>query len=154
MIEIYFDGACGPKNPGGTAAWGFLIKKNGTTVFKNSKVIGSGEGMTNNLAEYHALLAALKFLTTSNQPSIANHQLAIYTDSNLVYNMVAKKWGWNKKKTVWHPHKNHPHLKKLLFETLELLKNFEYEIKWIPREKNQEADTLSKKPLQEMGINV
>jgi len=153
MIEIYFDGACGPKNPGGTAAYGFLIKNNGEKIFEDAKIIGSGSGMTNNLAEYHGLVSALKYLT-SHQSPITNHQLIIYTDSNLVFNMISKNWGWSKKKTIWRPHKNHPHLKKLLFEALELLENFDYQIKWIPREQNQAADDLSKKPLIAAGINV
>lgn len=150
MIEIYFDGACGPKNPGGTAAYGFLIKDDGKVVFEDAKVIGMGDGMTNNLAEYQGLVSALKYLKTRK----STHLLTIYTDSNLVFNMVAKNWGWSKKKTIWKPHKDHPHLKKLLFEALELLENYKYQIKWIPREQNQEADDLSKRPLQEMGINV
>lgn len=27
MIELYFDGACEPINPGGTASYGWLLKK-------------------------------------------------------------------------------------------------------------------------------
>jgi len=153
MIEIYFDGACGPKNPGGTAAYGFLIKNDGKILFEDAKIIGSGDGMTNNLAEYQGLISALKYLKTSKIRESVN-SLMIYTDSNLVFNMVAKNWGWTKKKTIWKPHKDYPHLKKLLFEALEILENFKYQIKWIPREENQEADDLSKKPLQEVGINV
>jgi ssDNA-binding Zn-finger/Zn-ribbon topoisomerase 1 len=44
------------------------------------------------------------------------------------------------------------YLKPLLEEALNLLKGFEYEIKWIPREENQEADELSKEPLVKTGI--
>ena len=143
MIEIYFDGACEPINPGGTASYGYLIKNNGQTIKKESKIIGKGAGMTNNLAEYHGLVSALKTLKTLR----LSDSLTIYTDSKLVFNMVAKNWGWNKNKTVWHPHKEHPHLKKLLFEALALLENFKYQIKWIPREQNQQADDLSKKHL-------
>lgn len=149
MIEIYFDGACEPVNPGGTASYGFVIKQDGKIIAQQSKIVGSGTGMTNNLAEYHGLLAALKYLT-SNQ--LTRNQLNIYTDSNLVFNMISQNWGWSKKKTIWRPHKDHPHLKKLLFEALELLEKFDYQIKWIPREQNSLADSLSKKPLLEAGI--
>jgi ribonuclease HI len=153
MIEIYFDGACEPINSGGTAAYGFLIKKDNKTIFEDAKIIGSGDGMTNNLAEYQGLVSALHYLT-NQQSELAKHPLTIFTDSNLVYNMISKNWGWNKKKTVWQPHKNHPHLKKLLFEALLLLEKFNYQIKWIPREQNQRADYLSKKPLFEAGLNT
>lgn len=150
MFEIYFDGACEPINPGGTATYGFLIKKDGKIIAKEAKIIGHGQGMTNNLAEYHGLIAALKKFTslqTNNLTRQLTNKLTIYTDSSLVFNMLAKNWGWNKKKTVWHPHKDHPHLKKLLFEALALLKNLNYQTKWIPREQNQLADDLSKQPL-------
>jgi len=143
MIEIYFDGACEPVNPGGTASYGYLIKNNGRIIKKESKIIGEGTGMTNNLAEYHGLLAALKYLSANKFAKSVN-SLIIFTDSKLVFNMVAKNWGWNKNKTVWHPHKNHPHLKKLLFDALKLLENFQYSIRWVPREQNQDADELSK----------
>jgi len=145
MVEIYFDGACEPINPGGTASYGFVIKKDGRIIAQESKIVGRGAGMTNNLAEYNGLIAALKTLLTLR--TLKTDSLVIYTDSNLVYNMISKNWGWSKKKTVWHPHKDHPHLKKLLFEALELLEKFNYTIKWIPREKNQQADHLSKKLL-------
>ncbi|PJE60716.1 hypothetical protein COU86_02815 [Candidatus Roizmanbacteria bacterium CG10_big_fil_rev_8_21_14_0_10_36_26] len=150
MYEIYFDGACEPINPSGTVSYGFLIKKDGKIIAHESKIIGSGDGMTNNLAEYRGLIASLRYLLTRNP--LTHNPLTIFTDSSLVYNMVAKNWGWSKKKTIWRPHKDHPHLKKLLFEALKLLENFQYQIKWIPREQNQGADSLSKKPLIEKGI--
>ena len=66
--------------------------------------------------------------------------------------MIFKKWGWNKKKTVWNPHKDAPHLKPLLEEAIDLLKSFDYEIKWIPSKDNQQADWLSREPLVKAGI--
>ncbi len=153
MIKIYFDGACEPINPGGTASYGFVIKSDKKVIAQDAKIIGTGDGMTNNLAEYHGLVSALKYLFSRKIRESVN-SLIIYTDSNLVYNMVSKNWGWSKKKTIWKPHKDHPHLKKLLFEALALLENFKYQIKWIPREQNQAADDLSKKPLLAAGINI
>jgi ribonuclease HI len=80
----------------------------------------------------------------------AGEKIRICGDSNIVCNMVAKKWGWKKKK--WLPHKKAPHLKTLLDKTLNLLANYNYEVKWIPREENEEADILSKSVLIEAGI--
>ena len=99
--------------------------------------------MTNNLAEYTGLLEGIKALKM--MPDVKD--VAIYGDSNLVCSMVSKKWGWNKKKTVWEPHKDAPHLRVLLEQILELLKQYNWTITWIPREKNSEADNLSKKHL-------
>ncbi len=148
MIEVYFDGACEPINPGGTASCGWLIKKDGRIIAKNAKVIGSGRGITNNVAEYQGLIEALKHLSKLK----IKEELKIYSDSNLVCNIVAKNWGWNKKKTKWQPHKQAPHLRLLLDKVLKLLAPYQYQINWIPREKNYLSDTLSKQVLVQSGI--
>ncbi len=148
MIELYFDGACEPVNPGGTAAYGYLLKKDGKILKEGSGTVGSGPGMTNNIAEYNGLIAGLQAYreTRTAEP------LLIRGDSNLVISMTAKKWGWNRKKTKWAPHDDMPHLKVLLDQVLALLDGLDYVIEWVPREKNSEADRLSKKPLVDAGL--
>ncbi|GEM_PF-1166955 len=148
MIEIHFDGACEPINPGGTASYGYLIKRGGQIIERGSGIIGKGEGMTNNVAEYHGLIEGVRAFKKLE----IKERVEIYGDSNIVCYVVAKKWGWNKKKTVWAPHLKAPHLKKLLDEALKLLEGIDYSIQWVPREKNQEADDLSKEPLIKAGI--
>jgi ribonuclease HI len=148
MIEIYFDGACEPINPGGTASYGYLVKRDGKTIIQGSKIIGTGKGMTNNVAEYTGLIEAIKAISNLN----TKEKVRICGDSKIVCNTIAKKWGWNKKKTVWNPHKNAPHLKPLLEEALNLLKSFDYEIKWVSSKDNQQADRLSREPLIKAGI--
>ena len=150
VIEIYFDGACEPINPGGTASYGWLIKRGDKIIAKEAGIIGSGEGMTNNLAEYTALIKALQRISKTNIKGCLN----IFGDSGLVCNHISKKWGWNGKKTKWIPHKDAPHLKNRLDEVLNLLQNHKYEINWIPREQNQEADQLSKEALIKAGIKL
>lgn len=145
MIELYFDGACEPFNPGGTASYGWLIKKDGKEIKSGSGVVGSGEGMTNNVAEYSGLIYGLEeFLKLNLQ-----EKLLIKGDSNMVINMISGKWGWNKKKSKWQPHEKLPHLKELLNQALSLLKKIDYEVEWIPREENKEADALSKHMTQD-----
>ncbi len=146
MIEIYFDGACAPINPNGTASYGWLIKKDGQVLESGCGVIGSGPGMTNNVAEYWGVLEGVKAFLSLNLGT----KLKINGDSNLVCNMVAKKWGW--KKNEWNPHPDFPHLRKLLDQVHQLLEGIDYEVQWIPREQNSEADEMSKKPLVELGI--
>jgi ribonuclease HI len=148
MIEIYFDGACESVNPGGTASFGYIIKKNDGVMAQGSGVVGSGEGMTNNIGEYHGLIEGIKAFLNLN----IKEKVIIYGDSDIVCKVVAKKWGWNKKKTKWEPHKKAPHLKPFLEKVQNLLKDVEYEIKWIKREDNRQADELSKKPLIDAGI--
>ena len=145
MIELYFDGACEPFNPGGTASYGWLLKKDGKEIKSGHGVVGSGEGMTNNVAEYSGLIYGLEeFLKLNLQ-----EKLLIKGDSNMVINMISGKWGWNKKKSKWQPHEKLPHLKELLNQALSLLKKIEYEVEWIPREENKEADALSKHMTQD-----
>ncbi|MDP2599090.1 MAG: viroplasmin family protein [Candidatus Liptonbacteria bacterium] len=148
-IEVNFDGACEPKNPGGTASYGWVVKKSGEIIDQDAQIIGTGEGMTNNVAEYTGLIKALEFL----QKQKIKDKIVIRGDSNIVCNTVSKEWGWkNKKKEEWTPHRNAPHLAVLLEKVLKLLAPYEFVVEWVPREKNQQADDLSKKPLIEMGI--
>lgn len=149
MIEIYFDGACEPINPGGTASYGWLVKRDNEILKKEGKIIGSGQGMTNNVAEYTGLMRALEALP---KLGIKKGKIKIYGDSNLVCNHVSKKWGWNKQKTNWVPHKDKPHLKELLDKVLTLLENYNYNIEWISQARNKEADYLSRNILIEAGI--
>lgn len=148
MIELYFDGACEPVNPGGTASYGWLLKKDGKTIKEGSGIVGKGPGMTNNVAEYMGLIEGLRAFFDLK----TKEKLVIKGDSSLVANMVNKKWGWNKKKTNWQPHDKMPHLKKLLDQALMLLEGSDYEISWVPREENSEADALSKRHLIEKGL--
>jgi len=148
MVEIYFDGACEPFNPGGTASFGYLIKKEGKIISQGSGIIGSGEGMTNNVGEYHGLIEGIKALLSLN----LKEKIVIHGDSDMVCRVVSKEWGWNKKKTEWLPHKSSPHLKELLGNVSKLLEGLDYKIEWVPRDKNQEADNLSKAPLIKAGI--
>jgi ribonuclease HI len=147
-MELYFDGACEPVNPGGTAAYGWVIYKDRKIFKEGSGIVGSGEGMTNNIAEYTGLLEGVKAFKALGEKA----KLTIRGDSNLVVSMVAKRWGWNKKKTRWVPHDDTPHLKDLLDQALDLLADMPYTIEWVPREKNREADRLSKKPLVAQGV--
>ncbi|OGY59148.1 MAG: hypothetical protein A3B23_00520 [Candidatus Colwellbacteria bacterium RIFCSPLOWO2_01_FULL_48_10] len=146
MLNIYFDGACWP-NPGGSAACGWVIKKDSEVLSRGGILIGTGEGMTNNVAEYHGLIEGIKNISNLG---LKEREIKIYGDSNLVCNMIAKKWGWKKGKYL--PHKDKPHLKVLLDEALLLLSKYKYEVQWIRRELNSEADEQSTKPLIEAGI--
>lgn len=151
ILTIYFDGSCEPVNPGGTAAWGYVVYENGTEVHSDYGIIGSGPGMTNNVAEYKGLIESLKWVN-DNYPS---NQLEIKGDSKLVIFMVAKKWGWlGKKKKIYLPHKKFPHLKALLDESLELLKYKKYSLSWVPREMNSRADELSKMATAGMDMEI
>jgi ribonuclease HI len=135
MINVYIDGAS-RGNPG-EAGIGILIKSdNGDTVFSAA---GYGGKMTNNQAEYHALIAALTKIKKS--PSLlvssgteSTESINIHSDSELV---VRQLNGQYKVKE--------PELKKLYDTVNELIKAIPSRIviKHIKREQNREADRLA-----------
>ena len=59
LITIYTDGFCEP-NPGGFACWGWVAyDRAGKELQQDFGCLGYGDGMTNNRAEYEAVLQAL-----------------------------------------------------------------------------------------------
>jgi len=59
----WFDGACEPINPGGTATSGAIVKDNeGTVLLAEGRLVGKGEGMSNNVAEYAAIIRVFEYL--------------------------------------------------------------------------------------------
>jgi len=129
MITIYFDGLCEPKNPGGIATYGYVILKDGLAIKKGCRTIGEGAGMTNNVAEYSALLRAMEWINTEK----INEDITIKGDSQLVINQMKGIWQ-NKSETSKH---FVPIINKLI-------KNRKVKYQWIPREENSEADMLSR----------
>ena len=145
MIEIYFDGACGPINPGGKAGYGFAVKEGGKEIYTQFGFIGEGAGMTNNVAEYMALIKALEYLV-KNQ--IHRQRVCAFGDSKMIVMMATKQWGYSKG-GGYKPHEQVPHLKPYLESLHVLMDSFPMlEVKWIPREKNRRADILSKKGMK------
>jgi ribonuclease HI len=130
-IRLHFDGACTPKNPGGTATYGW-------TMEDREGFIATGHGVvernsTNNVAEWGSLLSALGWLKSQNWKGT----LHIMGDSQLVVHQIKKKWGVKA-----------PHLKPYRDECLELLKTMcgrNWTAGWVPRDRNADADRLSKK---------
>ena len=132
MITINFDGACewynGKRNPGGLATYGWIIKKDGQQIAYGYGEVARGEGATNNVAEYTALIEALKALKDLN---LEKDVVEIKGDSQLVVNQVNGVWRCNVAR-----------LFKLKEEAKKLING--HKITWVPREQNQEADDLSK----------
>ncbi len=95
--------------------------------------------MTNNMAEYEALIFALQ---KARDASI--HSIDIYTDSLLVANQVS---GTYKVKN--------PVLKGYLAAVKKIASNFSrFSLKYIPREENRIADMLAKAAIKNRGRRV
>jgi ribonuclease HI len=128
MITIYFDGLCRPKNPGGVATYGYLIYRDGKKIKRGYGVIGSGPGMTNNVAEYSALKQAAEWVS-QNTP---DNEIVIKGDSQLVIHQMKGTWQVTSETS-----------KKFVPEIRRLLEGRKTCYIWIPREQNVEADELS-----------
>ena len=127
-IQISFDGSC-TINPGGIGYYGFTIHKNGALLKAGNGEIGSNPEMSNNVAEYYGVLKALEHLDSVGEYS----KITIMGDSQLIVNQLNGKWRVKSK-----------NLKTLYNKVVKLLKKRSYEISWIPREQNKEADLMSK----------
>jgi len=128
MITIYFDGLCRPRNPGGVATYGYVIYKDGEKVKSGYGIVGSGAGMTNNVAEYSALKCAAEWV----RGNCLNDEIVIKGDSQLVIHQMNGTWQIKSKTS-----------KRFVPEIRKLLEGRKTSFVWIPREQNAEADQLS-----------
>jgi ribonuclease HI len=145
MVEytLHFDGSCWP-NPGGTAAYGFLLKTLGGPV-SGHEVIGSGPLMSNNLAEFYALTVGLNaFYERIPRDSASFTKLVVYGDSDLVVKMMTRVQRTGEIKG--DPSKLYFPAYEGAIQSLYRIQSLgvTVDFKWIPREENQECDDLSK----------
>jgi len=130
--HIYIDGAS-LGNPGESGAGIVILNENGSELYRDSIYLGH---MTNNMAEYEALIHALK---RACQSSIKN--LYIYTDSLLVTNQITGKYKIKNPQLI-----NYADTAKNI---IEYFSNFT--LKYIPRKKNTLADKLAKNAANKKG---
>jgi ribonuclease HI len=145
MIRCYFDGCCEPINPGGNVGYGALIYREEslmkmTLLWQHSatwepKTPGA---TSNNIAEYLGVMAVLAHLpeywTDRAEPCI------IHGDSKLVIMQLSGEWQINRGLYRCFAAR----ATELLADLGKPAPRFE----WIPREKNSEADALSKGHLE------
>ena len=135
-LKIFFDGSS-HGNPGPSGIGIIVFDESGRILDKFSRFIGFG---TNNEAEYRALIESLR-----KAMQLGAEKVELYSDSGLVVNQIKGVYSVKDEK-----------LKRLHLKCVELLKNFkEYEISYVPRELNAEADRLANeaimKHLEDMG---
>lgn len=133
MIDIYTDGLAEP-NPG-IGTYGYVIYRDGKRVAARHGF--AGDPVTNNFAEYEGLVKAL--CEVSGQTDAA---ISVRSDSKLLVHQMSGEWKVSKKAL----RKDDPasYVAKHL-EAVELAKRFKrLTFEWVPREKNSEADELSR----------
>jgi ribonuclease HI len=128
-IRLYSDGLCFPQNPGGWACYGWVAcGQDDQVIGQGLGCVGEGPDMTNNVAEYHAAIAAL---TWASEQRLRHVEL--YSDSQLLINQATGKWQCSSS-----------HLRKLLEQLSTLAAETKATLKWVPRELNEHADALSR----------
>lgn len=128
----YFDGACEPRNPGGTGAYGFVV---GDTEGKG--VLPAASWMSNNFAEYWAAAEAIAAWKAMG----AAGTLTLRGDSKLVVEQMSGRWAVNG--GAYMPARQ---------RVLELVKGLDIRWEWVPRSDNARADALSVAALASVGI--
>lgn len=157
-VVMFFDGACYPKNPGGTMGVGvviysvkdFKVKNPGERYVKTkcsfSKRIHSKsitihpqdyEGKTTcNVSEHMAFKYGIEWIM-ENLPTSPLKSVHIFGDSMMVVKQMNKEWSINDDK----------HYSDIAIDSMfsleDLMELCRVNIYWIPREKNAEADLLS-----------
>ncbi|MCD6217715.1 2-C-methyl-D-erythritol 2,4-cyclodiphosphate synthase [bacterium] len=127
-LTIYTDGAS-RGNPGPSSAGAVILDSSGNTLKEISMFLGT---MTNNQAEYQALILALK-----EASSLRPERLVIRMDSQLIVRQISGEY--KVKDAKLKP------LFALVIQQLKFLKS--WDIEHIPRNQNNRADTLANKAL-------
>jgi len=124
LIVIYTDGAS-KGNPGPSGAGAVIEDGDGKPIAEISMFLGS---MTNNQAEYQALILALKEVA-----AIRPERLLIRSDSELMVRQLAGEYKVKDEKLI--------SLFNIVKKQLKMLSA--WDVEYIPREKNCEADSLA-----------
>ncbi len=128
-LVLYIDGAS-KGNPGKAGAGIWITNEEGERISEKSRYLGH---KTNNEAEYWALLLGLQ-----EARRLGGERVQVFTDSELVERQMR---GIYRVKDL--------NLKILHNVVLEHLKGFSsFEIRFIPREENKEADRLANEAIQ------
>ena len=108
-ISVYVDGSGGPNS-----GYGYFVKESGESFYERKSEI------TNNQAEYLAIISALKKFVDSDE------EIVIYSDSRNTVNQLNHKFAINNE-----------HLRNLAREAWVIIARFSaISIIWVPRKEN------------------
>ncbi len=138
MYNAFFDGACewwrdengkNRRNPGGIATYGWLIYQDKDLLARGWGEVCRGDGATNNVAEYTALLKLIEAFEDLK----LDGALLIRGDSQLVIRQMTGIY--RVKSQLLRP----------LYNTLVTQTEYlDIQFVWVRRDYNEEADALSK----------
>lgn len=130
-IIVNADGLC-ERNPGGIACYGWVARRDGVKVGEGWGEVARGPGATNNLAEYRAVIAALEWLLAEG---LAGERVLVRSDSQLVIRQIQGEYAVKSERIL-----------PLYRRVRKLAGRFAFlRFEWVPRERNYEADLLSRR---------
>ena len=138
-LLLNFDGSISRPNPGGTCAYGFTVSENKEIIAQGSELIGTGMQYSNNYAEFFGLYKGLEKVTDILKSSVDKYQVFVLGDSQLVINIMNKKFRTSEEKLYYPAYLKADELTRSIRKS-GILVTFD----WIPREMNEKADELSK----------
>lgn len=141
MIKIFVDGACEPVNPDGIATYGFVVKRDGESIGEGFDVVGVGD-TSNNVAEYYAAIKALEWVITNG---IRDERIVVYSDSELLINQLSGYYAVRAGRIL-------PLYEKLQRLIKEVRRTSKVAFRWIPSERNAEADALSRRAYENFCV--
>lgn len=168
-MDIYFDGACEPYNPGGHMGWGIAVVVDDQVIETQSGYEPAGSQTSNNVAEYRGAIMALERAAAiatvhramrERQPFgpeapaiLAEAQrealsITIWGDSKLVIEQLSGRW---KVRNGGH-YVRHMHEAKTLLTELQATVGVTVELRWIKGTENVHADQASRAELEKRGI--
>ncbi len=131
-LVCYFDGGCGPNNPGGHAGCGAVVMDGQREIFAKSHYIGSGPQMSNNVAEYGGICLVFEFLLS------ADVKVAVVRgDSQMVIRQIQGKMKARKGLYIAHFKRARELYRRLQNNGVEI------RLEWVRREQNYRADYLA-----------
>ena len=127
ILKAYCDGSIEGGNPGGWAVGGWVLKDGDSVVSYGCINLGTHDKLTNNIAEYAAVLGVVWWCYDNGADCPI-----IHSDSMLVVKQLAGDWRCSKKELLF--------FRDWIWD----LGTFS-STKWIPRAENKEADMISRR---------
>ena len=140
-IVVHCDGLCKPYNPGGTATFGWVARRGVELLASDCGVVARGRRATSNLAEYTAIIEALRWLDDAGH---AGDTIVLRSDSQLAIYQLAGTYAVRS-----------PSMRSLWDEASRLARRFaDLRLEWVRREQNKEADALTRKAYRQAVVSV
>jgi ribonuclease HI len=139
-LTLHFDGSCWP-NPGGLAKYGYTLSGVPSGGTCGSGLVGENEFMSNNHAEFYAMAEGLEHCLRFARFHHVTGVLVV-GDSEVATRIISGRYRANRQK-LYYPQ----YVRAVIaMDALNML-GIPVRFKWVPREQNQEADDLSKLPI-------